>query len=80
MALSSTSFAHASIATKVKMAMHEAAFGHGQAYVHNRRGKPILSVRYRPGDAPQAFAFFIGNKNVSAIVMEGLRQFHRSAQ
>lgn len=77
MSLSSQSFNHASMVAKVMIAMHQAALGHGQAYVLNRYGHPVASVRYRPGECVP-FRFYRGNRDITTMVRSGVRQYHHN--
>lgn len=74
MSLTLTSFSGESIATKVKIAMHQAAFCEFRyALVYNRRGQPVCSVRYRPHDG---FYFYRGNRDITKMVRAGVTRYH----
>lgn len=75
MALSSTSFSSASMVSKVKIAMQLATY-EGQAEVYGRKGKLLALVHYHPG-CKRPFQFFHkGQGDVSALVVQGVRNFH----
>lgn len=75
MALSSTSFNHASTVARIKEAIICAARrGTRQRWVRNRKGVRLVCVVYEPG---VGFRFYHERQgNVSALVVAGARKFH----
>ena len=75
--ITSTSIAHESLVTKLKIALHQAAFSNTrQAIVHNRKGKAIIVVQY----VNNRFSFYHQNKDVSGVVLRGVKRYHSSIE
>lgn len=76
MAMSATSFNSASMVAKLKLAMHEAAYGGtGTASVFTRKGKHLLTVSYNHrGSVP--FNVYHNSSDVTALAMQGARMYH----
>lgn len=78
--ISSTSLTTPSLLAKIHFAMEYAvafsrvwASGVGQSYVPNRRGYNCIRVDHRRAE-PQAFQFWVGNRNITKLVLTALRR------